>query len=53
MLKYFDQDFFKFLLGFTAILAFSLIVILVAKNYQNSELETQTANVINSTIELE
>lgn len=45
MLKYFDQDFFKFLLGFVAIVALSLTVILVIKSYQSGK-ETQTANVI-------
>lgn len=37
MNEYFDRDFFKFLLGFTAIVSISLAVILVTQDYQNSK----------------
>jgi hypothetical protein len=44
MIKYFDKDFFKFLLGFIAIIALSLVIILAAKSYQvKSKLETANA----------
>ena len=59
MSKYFDKNFFKFLSGFVAIIAFSLIVILVARAYQDkskiqtpvverSSLQGTAANVIQS-----
>jgi hypothetical protein len=35
MTKYFDQDFFKFFLRFAAILSTSIVIILVARSYQN------------------
>jgi hypothetical protein len=45
MSEYFDQDFLKFFLGFVAIIALSLIVILIAQNYQGKP-KTQTAATI-------
>ena len=33
MTKYFDEDFFKFLLGFIAIVSISLIIILATRVY--------------------
>jgi hypothetical protein len=48
MSRYFDKDFFKFLLGFATIIAFSLTVILVAKIYQGSS-EPVQANVVGTT----
>ena len=49
MRQYFDKDFFKFLLGFVAIIAFSLAIILVARSYQNkSETQTPLINVAKS-----
>ena len=47
MTKYFDKDFFKFLLGFVAIIAFSLIIILATRMYQENS-NPQTANIIDS-----
>ena len=35
MSNYFDKDFFKFLLGFVAIIAISLVIILGTEFYQN------------------
>ncbi len=46
MSKYFDKDFFKFTLGFLAIVAFSLVLIIVAKYYD--DVKSQSANVIES-----
>jgi hypothetical protein len=34
MKKYFDKDFFKFLVGFVLILLVSLTIILLAKGYE-------------------
>ena len=49
MSQYFDKDFFKFLLGFVAIIALSLIIILVARTYQDkSEAKTSVINVADS-----
>ncbi len=51
MLKYFDRDFWKFLLGFIAIVCTSLIILLASRLYQDGELiggESQTGKVINS-----
>ena len=47
MSKYFDKDFFKFLLGFVTIIAFSLIAILIARTYQDNS-KAEQANVIQS-----
>lgn len=33
MTKYFDEDFFKFLLGFIAIVSISLIIIIASRMY--------------------
>ncbi len=49
MLKYFDRDFFRFLLGFVAILSTSIIIILVGRLYQEQALieeTTQTSSII-------
>ncbi len=46
MFKYFDKDFFKFVMGFLAIVTFSLFVIIATKHYES--LKTETANVIDS-----
>lgn len=45
MSKYFDKDFLKFFLGFVAIIAFSLILIIVSKLYQDRS-GKNTANAI-------
>lgn len=47
MSKYFDKDFFKFFLGFAAIISLSLMVILATRIYQEKA-STQPANVISS-----
>lgn len=47
MSKYFDKDFFRFLLGFVAIIAFSVILIIVSKLYEDRS-KSQTANVLDS-----
>ena len=36
MLKYFDEDFFKFLLGFIAIVAISLVILLATRMYAST-----------------
>jgi hypothetical protein len=49
MTKYFDQDFFKFFLRFAAILSTSIVIILVARSYQNKSeppKNSDQANVI-------
>ena len=48
MSKYFDKDFFKFLLGFAVIVTISLVVILATRMYEEKS-KAQTANVIQST----
>jgi hypothetical protein len=50
MLKYFDRDFFKFLLGFIAIICTSIIILLAARLYeaQQNINSSQTASVINN-----
>ncbi|MEQ1500096.1 MAG: hypothetical protein ABL917_01840 [Parcubacteria group bacterium] len=35
MSKYFDKDFFRFFVGFMAIIAVSLLIIIVSRVYQN------------------
>ena len=47
MSQYFDKDFFKFLLGFVAIITFSLIIILIARTYEDNS-KMQEANTIQS-----
>ncbi len=49
MTKYFDEDFFKFFMGFVAIISFSLILVLATRVYKDKS-EAQTANVIQATI---
>jgi predicted ferric reductase len=46
MSKYFDKDFFKFFIGFLAIVSLSLIIIIATRLYAESRAET--ASVINS-----
>ena len=44
MSRYFDEDFFKFLMGFIAIIALSLIIVLATRMYkEQSELQTASA----------
>lgn len=45
MSQYFDSDFFKFLLGFLAIIIISVVVILFFQEYRNKE-EEKTQNLI-------
>ena len=47
MTKYFDKDFFKFFLGFFAIISVSLIIIMATRAYQ-VKADMQKANVIDS-----
>lgn len=49
MTKYFDKDFFKFFLGFAAIISVSLMIIIAARLYEERS-NSQSANVIKSTI---
>ncbi len=46
MSQYFDKDFFKFVLGFLAIITFSLFIIIATKHYES--IKAETANVIDS-----
>lgn len=51
MTKYFDKDFWKFLLGFVSILSTSIIIILASRMYQDSsdiQSESQAGNAISS-----
>lgn len=53
MEKYFDKDFFRFLLGFIAIICTSIIIIFASKLYQE-KLDSgvsQVGNVINYKLE--
>lgn len=47
MSKYFDKDFFRFFWGFIAIIAFSMILIMVGRFYEERS-DLQTANVLDS-----
>ncbi len=47
MSKYFDKGFFRFLLGFVAIVAFSMVVIVALRLYQEQS-SIQKASVIES-----
>ncbi len=47
MIKYFDKDFFKFLMGFLAIVSLSLLIIVVTRHY--AEVQAQMASVIGAT----
>jgi hypothetical protein len=38
MSKYFDKDFFKFFMGFVAILSTSIIILLASRLYQEQSL---------------
>lgn len=49
MSKYFDRDFFRFLFGFMAIIAFSVILIIVSKLYEEKS-QTNTANVFDTVV---
>lgn len=51
MAKYFDKDFWRFFMGFVAIICTSLIILLVSRLYQEEGLVErggQTGAVINS-----
>jgi len=48
-MSYFDKDFFKFFLGFAAIITFSLVVIIAARLYQENT-DTQTASVFEAVV---
>jgi hypothetical protein len=43
MSQYFDKNFLKFLLGFTAIIIITLIIIAVLEKYQSKEQQTLPA----------
>ena len=45
MIKYFDKDFFKFLLGFVSILCTSLIILLASRLYQEEARVSKESNV--------
>lgn len=40
MSKYFDKDFFKFVMGFLAIVTFSLFIIIATRHYESLKIET-------------
>lgn len=44
MSKYFDKDFFRFAMGFLAIITLSLIIIVITRHYE--EVREQTASVV-------
>lgn len=44
MRNYFDKDFFRFLLGFIAILCTSIIVLMFSKLYQDESLIGKNTN---------
>lgn len=46
MSQYFDKDFFKFLIGFVAIIIISLTVVALLRNYQAKEVEKSPVNNI-------
>jgi len=51
MTKYFDKDFWRFFMGFVAIICTSLIILLVSRLYQEGMLidgASQSGAVINS-----
>lgn len=49
MSKYFDKDFFKFFLGFAAIISTSIIIILAARVYEQGGVSSDSsASVIKS-----
>ena len=51
MFDYFDKDFFRFLLGFVAIICTSIIILMATRLYQEQrviETESNTGSVINS-----
>lgn len=48
MIKYFDKDFFKFFMGFLAIVTLSLLIIVVTRHY--AEVRSQTASAYISLI---
>lgn len=47
MSKYFDKDFFRFFWGFIAIIAFSMILIMAGRFYEERA-QSQTANIYDS-----
>lgn len=47
MSKYFDKDFFKFFLGFIAIISVSLMIIIATRVWEERSI-SQTANVVDS-----
>lgn len=49
MSQYFDRDFFKFFLGFAAIISVSLLIIIAARVYQ--ERGEMQANVIKAVVQ--
>ncbi len=44
MSQYFDRDFFRFFLGFIAILAASLVILLATRIYQESSTAKSNSN---------
>lgn len=44
MASYFDKDFFKFFLGFTAIICSSLIILLATRMYQAESTVDENSN---------
>jgi hypothetical protein len=48
MLGYFDKDFFRFLLGFIAIICTSIIILLASRLYEENKAieDSQTASII-------
>ena len=56
MTKYFDKDFWRFFMGFVAIICTSLLILIVSKLYQDGALiqgESQSGAVINSEVILD
>jgi len=45
MSNYFDKNFFKFLLGFAAIVMLSFLIIFATRIYQSTEVPTASAGV--------
>ncbi len=44
MFKYFDKNFFKFLIGFVAIVGISYLLLVVANLYQAGQLQTASTD---------
>lgn len=49
MTKYFDKDFFKFLMGFLSIISLSLLMIMLTRHM--AEVQVQTATPVFSQID--